>query len=434
VIVPLKAPHSAGSSAKSRQFPCFDGLRAFAAITVLVYHTSGNSQFSFKSGFGLYTSRLNLGVSVFFLISGFLLYRPFASAHLSGRRAPSPGRFWVRRLLRILPAYWVALTVITYVLHAPKIDGGWPAVFANYGLAQIYFPAYWHTGILQAWSLCTEMSFYLVLPLLAAALGGIRRRDPGSQVKREIIALGVLVVSSAGFKFWVLDYHCSAHCTPSLVPPLVNLMIEWLPSYLDLFALGMFLAVMSAWSAERNSEPRWLSHPAMPWASWGCAAIAFVLVSHVGDPLAGQLSPLNGVLSQELYGLFAFFLLLPAVFGPQDRSVVRRLLKSWPVAAAGVVSYGVYLWQLAWISEIFRWFGNRGWSSTPSFVILTVLVLALSLGSATGSYLVVERPVLRLKDRMRPGRRSTTPRAVEASTAPAERLAKLAGQVKEAND
>ncbi|HVA10440.1 MAG TPA: acyltransferase family protein, partial [Acidimicrobiales bacterium] len=92
---------------------------------VLLYHTANDSRFAVRSGYGFYTSRLDLGVSVFFLISGFLLNRPFALAHLSGRQSPSVGRFWIRRLLRIVPAYWVALTVVTYVLHADTIGSGW---------------------------------------------------------------------------------------------------------------------------------------------------------------------------------------------------------------------------------------------------------------------------------------------------------------------
>jgi peptidoglycan/LPS O-acetylase OafA/YrhL len=385
---------------------------------VLVFHTSGGSKFALTSGFGLYTSRLNLGVSVFFLISGFLLYRPFAVAHLSGRPALSARRFWVRRLLRIVPAYWLALTVVTFVLRAPKIVG-WQALAANYGFAQIYFPSYWHTGILQAWSLSTEMTFYLFLPLYAALIG-LRRPAPATQLRRELIALGLLVVVGVVFKVWVVNYHCLPHCATE--PPLVGLMIEWLPSYFDLFGLGMFLGVMSAWCTEHRAEPTWLANPVAPWVSWALAAVVFVIVSHVGDPLAGPLSPTNEMLTRELYGLFAFFLLLPAVFGPQDQSLVRRLLRAWPVAALGVVSYGVYLWQLAWITEIFRWAGSRGWHATPAFVILTVLVLTLSVGSATASYLAVERPLLRLKDGKRPWRRKTVPSSPERVPAPATSL------------
>ena len=265
VVVARQRPHTAGSSAGSRRFPCFDGLRAFAAVSVLLYHTAGDSGFGVRSGYGLYTSRLDLGVSVFFLISGFLLYRPFAVAHLSGRQSPAAGRFWVRRLLRIVPAYWVALTVATYVLHADTIGSGWQAVVADYGFAQIYFPMHYSSGINQAWSLCTEMSFYLFLPLYAALLG-FRRRTAGGQLKRELISLGVLVAVGMGVKIFVYNHHCVPACVYG--PDLVETMIAWLPFYLDLFALGMLLAVLSAWSTERKSEPTWLAHPVMPWVSW----------------------------------------------------------------------------------------------------------------------------------------------------------------------
>jgi peptidoglycan/LPS O-acetylase OafA/YrhL len=390
-------PDHAGLNARARRFPCFDGLRAFAAVSVLLYHTAKDPRFAVRSGYGLYTSRLDLGVSVFFLISGFLLYRPFALAHLSGRQSPSVGRFWIRRLLRIVPAYWVALTVVTYVLHADTIGSGWQAVAVDYGFAQIYFPFHALSGISQAWSLCTEMSFYLFLPLYAGLLG-FRRRSPGRQLRRELVALGVMLAVGEGFKIFVLNHHC-ARCV--FGPDLVNTMIDWLPFYLDLFALGMLLAVVSAWYTGDRSEPTWLTHPALPWASWACAAVLFVIVSHVGDPLHGALSPGDGIATRGLYGLFAFFLLAPAVFGPQNQGLVRRLLSAWPVASLGVVSYGVYLWHVAWLTEIFRWAGGTQWSSSVSFVSLVVLVLVFSVASSAASYFTVERPLLKLKDRLR---------------------------------
>ena len=375
---------------------------------MLVYHTASGSSFDSVSSLGLFTVRLNLGVSVFFLISGFLLYRPFAVAHFSGRGPLSPARFWVRRLLRIVPAYWLALTVVTYAMHSDTIGSSWRSIIVDYGFAQIYYPLHFFSGIGQAWSLCTEMSFYLFLPLYAALIG-MRRRSPAGQLRREVLALGVFVAIGVGFKDWVLNYHCAPHCFTSHVP----YMISWLPSFLDLFALGMFLAVMSAWYTQHRSEPTWIAHPAMPWASWACAAIVYVAVTRVGNPIAGALSPTSYLVSQELYGLFAFFLLLPAVFGPQDHGLIRRLLSAWPVAALGVVSYGVYLWHKAWFDQVYGWFGAKGWASLLSYVALTLLVLVLSTASASASYFVVERPLLRLKDgfgsRRRPLRATPTP-------------------------
>ena len=139
---------------KPRHFPCFDGLRAIAAITVVAVHTAFVSGFTTSSPEGIYTARLEIGVTVFFLISGFLLYRPFAASHIAGRAAPATGHFWVRRFLRIVPAYWLAFTVVSYVMKGDvHLLHGWSNDLIYYGFAQIYFPKVVLTGVSQAWSL-----------------------------------------------------------------------------------------------------------------------------------------------------------------------------------------------------------------------------------------------------------------------------------------
>ncbi len=378
---------------RPRHFPCFDGLRAFAAVTVVMVHTAFISGFTTSSPYGIYTARLEIGVSVFFLISGFLLYRPFAASHIGGGKAPSTGRFWVRRLLRIVPAYWLAFTVVSYVMHGDvHLLHGWRNVVIYYGFAQIYFPHVVLTGVSQAWSLCTEVTFYLFLPLYAAVVGA-RRRSDRNQLVRELVGLAVLVGVSLGFRTFVFHQHTlEAH-----------VMTIWLPAWLDLFALGMFLAVMSSWLAHRNSEPRWLWHPLMPWVSWACAGAAFWAVSNQGIPIVPIYTDhlaLN-LVRQSLYGTFAFFLLLPAVFGPSRRGLIRRFLSNRLVAAVGVVSYGIYLWHQGWILQYLRWthrnlnfpFGLPWWQ-------LLLGVLGLATASAAASYLLVERPILQLKDRI----------------------------------
>jgi peptidoglycan/LPS O-acetylase OafA/YrhL len=123
-------------------------------------------------------------------------------------------------------------------------------------------------------------------------------------------------------------------------------------------------------------------------------------VSHVvaNREIIYVLTPGINMARQELYGVFAFLLLLPAVFGPQDRTLVRRLLRSWPVASLGVISYGIYLWHLNLIDESIKW---MDWTAGAiPFWILTLLVLAVTIGFASASYFGLERPILRLKDRI----------------------------------
>ena len=370
-------------------FPCFDGLRAVAAVSVVGIHTAFVSGFTMRSGYGVYTARLEIGVAVFFLISGFLLYRPFAAAHLAGQPSPALARFWVRRLLRIVPAYWLALTITTYVMHVNDTAPGWRSVVILYGFGQIYFPGEVLKGITQAWSLCTEMTFYLFLPLLAALLVA-RRRSMKNQFERELVAVVVMIGVSVGFREWAFRQHGA----------LAGTMADWLPANLDLFALGMFLAVVSSWLAETGQRPAWLDSRWLPPLSWAGALAAFWGVSHLGIsrlPLY-KISPDLNVARQALYASFAFLLLVPAVFGPQDRGVIRWLLRNRVVAAAGIVSYGIYLWHQAWVTMFLRW--SHDALFTVPFWEAFVVVLALAVGAASGSYLLFERPILRLKNKL----------------------------------
>jgi len=394
---------------RPRHFPCFDGLRAIAAVSVLLLHTAWTSGFTLTSSLGIYTSRLEIGVSVFFLISGFLLYRPFAASHLSGRPSPRIGKFWVRRLLRIVPAYWLALSVLTYGLHLISMGSGWQGVASHYLFLQIYLPTEAFTGVPQAWSLCTEMSFYLFLPLYALMVGW-SKKSPRRQLRWEFSGLAVLVAISFGFRWWALNLpvivlrhgHLVGACAPHCLtrPVLASLMVDWLPATLDLFALGMGLAVASAWVAERGGEPPWLAHRLVPWVSWACAGAAFWGVSHLGIPrdILYVITPGVNLERQTLYGVFAFFLLVPAVFGPQDRTLVRRLLRSWPLASVGVISYGIYLWHLNLITEILRWTGTT--THPLAFDLLAPAVFGLSVVVASISYFGLERPILVVKDRI----------------------------------
>ncbi len=411
--------------AKPRHFDCFDGLRAIAAVSVLLLHTAWTSGFTSRSSLGIYTSRLEIGVSVFFLISGFLLYRPYAVSHFAGGTQPDAGKFWVRRLLRIVPAYWLALTVLAYGFHAVTVGPGWQGVVSLYFFLQIYFPGQVVHGIPQAWSLCTEMAFYLFLPFYAAVLAR-RAPSPRRQLRREVVGAAVLIVISFVFRYWWLHIpltvirngHQVPICAPNCFtdPPLSTLMVAWLPSYLDLFALGMLLAVASAWFVE-HGEPEWLRHRLMPWAAWVGAAVAFWAVSNVVDnrEIIYVLTPRVNLARQELYGVFAFLLLLPAVFGTQQGSLIRRLLRWWPMVSLGVISYGIYLWHLNLIDEFLKW---TGWQAGHEpFGVLAICVLGVSVAFASASYFGVERPILRIKSRIGWWDRRPPAAAVEPSPA-----------------
>jgi peptidoglycan/LPS O-acetylase OafA/YrhL/4-amino-4-deoxy-L-arabinose transferase-like glycosyltransferase len=390
-------PALAGSlPTKHREFPCFDGLRAFAALSVIIVHTSFPTGFSTRQHvWGAYTSRLELGVAVFFLISGFLLYRPFAAAHLEGRPGPAVRPYLKRRILRIVPAYWVALFFAAYVLHtvSPPINT-LKSVIIYFGFLQIYFSNYVLHGISAAWTLCVEVSFYLFLPLYAAVQAAWGRRHGRNRLRNELIGLAVLVVISEAWKVAVFA-HKSGQQTGAGT---------WLPAQLDLFAAGMLFAVASVWwSSADRTEPTVLSRRWVPPVSWALALVCFWAVStrlHLPRVPVYEATLGQALGRQLLYGAFAFFLLVPAVVGPQDRGLIRRGLRSRPAVALGVISYGIYLWHETWMLKVLDWL-HRPLFRT-GFVKLTVAVTLLAVASAAVSYVFVEQPFQRLGRRKRP--------------------------------
>jgi peptidoglycan/LPS O-acetylase OafA/YrhL len=228
------------------------------------------------------------------------------------------------------------------------------------------------------------MTFYLALPLWAVLVAR-RRRTPEAQLGVELVGLAVLTAVSFGFRIWVLQWHTREAST----------MVNWLPAYADLFALGMLLAVVSAYLQALDRRPAWLWHPALPAVSWALAAAAFVAVSNIGLPLKPvYTSPVGlGLERQTLYGLFAFFVVAPAVFGHQERGAIRGLLRTRILVLIGVVSYGVYLWHESAQALFLRWSHDRLF--TIPWWELAGVVTGLAILAATISYVFVERPVLR---------------------------------------
>lgn len=386
------------------RFPCFDGLRAIAATTIVVFHVAATSGATTEAARGRYLARLDVGVAVFFVVSGFLLYRPFATAHLGGRPATRWREFWWRRVLRIYPAYWVALTAAILAFHSTNLHGFGDYV-RHYALVQIYQPHYGADGIVQTWTLAVEVSFYATLPLYAGLLGRLTARVPRARALALELA-GVVVLYAGGLTTRAALFAARGTGVPST---------NWLPAQIDLFALGIGLAVLSVardetFGADFVVAPlRWLGDRAI--ASWVLAFVAFVTVSNIGLPITFATGTgAQEMARQVLYGLTALFLVVPAVFGTQDRGGVRRLLRSRPVVAVGVVSYGVFLWHFDYVKQLVD-FGLLRHVHELRFLALLLFTAVLTMATAALSWFVVERPALALKHR-RPSRppRSTPQR------------------------
>lgn len=379
-VLPSRAPVVAGN-----RYPALDGLRAVAVLAVVATHIGFQTGQTFRGTVGAVLARGDIGVTVFFVLSGFLLYLSHARAHLSGGPSPRVLPYLRNRALRVLPAYWLVLAVVLPTLDRSLAHPG--QVVLQVLLLQVYALGNLLGGLTQVWSLAVEVAFYLALPLLArlALLG--RPRTTGRQLRGEAWLLGGLLLTTLG---WTVLVRAT-----SLVDQRVTGL--WLPQYLDWFALGMGLAVLRAWH-DRTGRGRGLD--ALGDAAGTCWAVAALLFWLTTTPLAGPRgldSPTTwqALAKNLLYAAFALALVLPAVFGTDPRSPVRRLLESRPARELGRISYGVFLWHLLALDLVFRLTSLEPFDGHA--LLVAALVLPASLATAELSLRLVEEPALRRK-------------------------------------
>jgi peptidoglycan/LPS O-acetylase OafA/YrhL len=382
------------------RFPLFDSLRGLAVLAVLVYHVFALTDALGRRGIGDAVAVAgSLGPTMFFAISGFLLYRPWVAARAAGEPPPSTGRYLRRRALRILPAYWFALTVLAiYPGIVGPFSGDW---WRYYFFLQLYDSRTLGLGNPVAWTLCVEVTFYLALPLWAHLVARAGTRA-------QLTALAVLAVAGAA-----VQVAAGREAITDLAASSLLGQSTW-------FAIGMALAVVSV--AAPDADGAWrarigavASRPVACWAAALAAFIALMLVRHTRGGLFGIVlalqteQPYPRLLADvALTGLVLLLVLVPAVWDAPSR-LPQRLLAAAPLAALGLISYGVFLWHLTIAELLIRpsmpgHFDARGLDLVNRIpqgatLICLVLTLALSWAIATFSYRFVELPFLRRKER-----------------------------------
>jgi peptidoglycan/LPS O-acetylase OafA/YrhL len=375
------------------RFPLFDGLRAIAAGAIVVTHVAGLTTFNTSNALGAYTARLNMGVAFFFVISGFLLYRPFLSARFRGRPTPRIRDYARRRVLRIVPAYWVALTILAATVGLCGVfTGDW---WYYYFFLQNQTQGTTLCGIGTAWSLALEASFYVALPFWVVLMGRLQRgRSARTMVRIELVGLLTISVISIIARTW--SFAVTGTQTTIDVTLIGNM---------DWFAYGMVLALASVALAGRERESRVVrvisDHPWLPWLLAGF--LWWLDATQLG--MSRTLPPIYNdqrwLAEHLIFPLVGFLLALPAVFGPERRGLPRRVLGNRLLAWFGLVSYGVFLWHQPLMPKIIDAGGDSLIPGMP-FVSTLISVTAVSTAIAAASYYIVERPILRFKDRRRP--------------------------------
>jgi peptidoglycan/LPS O-acetylase OafA/YrhL len=344
------------------------------------------------------------GLTLFFALSGFLLYLPWVRRLSDQRPAPSSRTFYFNRIVRIYPAYIVVLLIGSYVLQSTYVttppagavgmDGSRGVmtdplqIVANLFLVQTLIPRTMTTGLGVSWSLTTELCFYAILPLLGLAAYAVARRFRSAPIGAFVPPVAMIALGVA----------CTAIAQATVTgPPERRYALDWgdtwhavfarsLLGQAQLFGFGMLAAALVAVlsTPTRRSRVR-----VVRVALWVFCLSFPVTVLAASPDVAFALS------GAALIGLVA----LPTSSARVSR--LARVLEWTPFRVLGLVSYSYYLWHavvINFVRERSLAFDPR---SAAGFGANWLLVFLCTLALASATYFTVERPFMRLRDRMR---------------------------------
>ncbi len=368
-----------------RQIPSLDGLRGTAIALVIFGHACATHLAPAFLDRPFLTSLGNVGVRLFFVISGFLI------TTLLLRDIEQHGQirlrtFYLRRTLRIFPAVFFYIGVI-WLLHLAGIidltfklgsrqyvESAVPDLIHAITFTQNYNHDYnWYFNHL--WSLSVEEQFYLLWPFTLFFLGAQRG-----------FVVGLIILLVAPFIRGAMFLFGSG--------PEIALSREF-QAVADALATGCVFALMHNRLSENTAYVTFIKRWAIP------VAIIFVAL---GYGIAFVSRPLAYVCGGTFANIGMVLLLQNIVRYPDQ--FVGRICNFKPLAWVGVLSYSLYLWQ-----QPFLYFGSSAWiCSFPQNIFL-------AFAAAIASYLVIEKPFLRLKEKMGAASNASPPRPTNVSSA-----------------
>lgn len=388
MIVRGQATAPTGIRDATHYMPQLEALRGVAILLVVFFHadaltspTGAPMIGTWVSPFAAFIHAGHTGVTLFFVLSAFLLSRGFIAEAGGGRRVSRP-RFLARRALRILPLYWLVVIVASW------LDTSDHSVFSK-ALPHMFFLGSFSGPALEMppysdvwWSLGTEAQFYFVLAVATLLLGTRLGRG----------ACLALVVSYLAFYFGMASGRLSSHLWANI--------LGRGPSFL--------IGIGAAWIYERHGVQ--LRERCSQWkaARWGGGDLALLALVLCLGFLLRQVT-FRGFYSAEWAWhqwhvaeafLWASILLLTLVAPLR----LGALLTNRLMGTMGVLSYSIYLLHLPILLFVLDRFGfvrpevYQGW--TPTLLAAVLACLALVIVASSITYLSIERPVLKRKARI----------------------------------
>lgn len=390
-----------------------DGMRAIACLTVISYHFhyTISGMYSINLVFGKIGSALLLtgwsGVSLFFVLSGFLLFLPYARAILFEAPWPSMRVFYLKRALRILPAYYVSLFLLIILVHPEYLRADHLKHLVLFLTFFMDAPSTFQQINGPFWTLAVEWQYYLLLPFLALGCSWIARRgrSPLQKLWLLISCLLIMMLWGIGTRYLGRYYYDLYPTETVLVSRHVMDIILLIVyggggKYIEVFAVGMLVSTIYVYT--NNAAPEhWLSQRMNTTWLWGTGLVLLCFLATC--PLFPELSFLlpfigeHNFLSLLGYGIGYGLCVLALLY---DKHGLKMMFENHVLRGIGKISYSVYIWHL----PILYFFGAMIVPHLPHRFLFTYLsyILCIALGILPLSallYYIVERPWIQLGQR-----------------------------------
>ena len=364
-----------------RRYAALDGLRGIAALTVFaihiwIYQLPNTVQLERDSWGKLLLFEGRVAFVMFFVLSGYLLYRAFARAALGSGEPVAVRSYLGRRAARIVPAYYVAiLGTLVLLWVAGDVAGRRPVSVEHVPLfflfAQNYFPDTLLKLNAATWTLAVEVAFYLLLPVVGLAALRLCRRS----ARRQALLLGGLAAAGLGWN--AIDYSAGWGPVAAHSPP----------SFLPYFACGMLVALLVEVRRARGTAPLGRG------LSGGLVAGAAVLLVANGwwHATGAHDSVLMEVLADSGAAIAFAAVIASLVLG--TGTGVAWI--GWrPLAWMGEITYGFYLWHIPLIVCA------RGLGLLPGGALSALVVFPVAVAFGAASWYWVEQPFMRRAARL----------------------------------
>ena len=409
---------------KHNTISVLDGVRGVAILMVIVFHvnrvTGDNlwNQAKYPLASSLSTAG-GIGVTLFFVLSGFLLFMPFAKALLFKTSWPLARIFYMRRVLRILPAYYVSLFLIILFQYPEYLHRDH---LKNLLLFLTFFMDSSRATFRQLngpyWTLAIEWQFYMLLPIIALGIALLVSRIP---IKKRLPAVTVcligIIIWGLFIRYWGL-YFLDNPSQSFLVPRSeMNIIMFFLfgmtGKYTEDFAIGMLVSLCYIYAQQPTTRKTFVRgwQRLSPWM-WGAGTLIVVfdaLWHFKYNYVASSWSFITPVMMQnfdwlnEMLLAIGFGLCIAAIlYGSRG----LKAIFNWPVLRwVGLISFSLYIWHIPLLvlfqSRIVPLFQSLHLNRFAIYSLYWVWVLGFIFPFAFLSYLIVEKPWMRLGDRWR---------------------------------